>query len=67
MNKAKRKRFPNETGDRFYGIVYLASEEELQRAKEHMDQQVIMNNRIRVCLYKNYFDRVETDVYLRGV
>lgn len=26
-----------------------------------------MNNRIRVCLYRNYFDRVETDVYLRGV
>lgn len=26
-----------------------------------------MNNRIRVCLYRNYFDRVETDVYLKGV
>jgi hypothetical protein len=26
-----------------------------------------MNNRIRVCLYRNYFDRIETDVYLKGV
>jgi len=67
VNKAKRKRYPGETSDRYYGIVYLASQEELERAKKEMDQQVIMNNRIRVCLYRNYFDRVETDVYLKGV
>ena len=67
VNKAKRKRYPGEHSDRYYGIVYLSSKEEMERAKMEMDQQVILNNRIRVCLYRNYFDRVETDVYLKGV
>lgn len=67
VNKAKKKRFAGESSERYYGIVYLPSMEEVERAKKDMDQQVIMNNRIRVCLYRNYFDRIETDVYLKGV
>lgn len=26
-----------------------------------------MNNRIRVCIYRSYFDRISSDVYLKGV
>lgn len=38
VNKAKRKRYPGESNDRYYGIVYLGSAEELERAKKEMDQ-----------------------------
>lgn len=37
VNKAKRKRYPGENSDRFYGIVFLGSLEEVERAKQEMD------------------------------
>jgi hypothetical protein len=38
VNKAKRKRYPGENSERYYGIVYLSSMEEVERAKKEMDQ-----------------------------
>lgn len=32
-----------------------------------MDNQVILNNRIRVCIYKNYSERVNSDIFIKGV
>ena len=37
VNKAKRKRYPSETQERFYGVVSLSSLEECERAKNEMD------------------------------
>jgi hypothetical protein len=37
VTKAKRKRFIGDGTDRFYGIVYFNSFEEIEKAKNEMD------------------------------